>query len=397
MAARRLPDFIFDFIEGGVEDEYSVRRDRDAVASWTFKPHALADVSERSQRIELFGRTYESPFGIAPTGTGPLYYRDADVLLARAAELAKIPFVLSGGSGASLERIRKAAPTNSWYQLYGAKDRAITEHVLQRVIDAGYETVVFTADLAVTPKRERHLRSGATVPLKLNPRLLLRIARQAVLHPGWFLQYAMSGGMPLLETWQPYARAGASRMEVANFFRSQSPSSQTWKDLENVRRKFPGKVVVKGILNPADAQRAVDAGCDAVWVSTHGGKVLDRAPASMDALPLIKAQVGDRVKVFVDSGMRRGSDILVARCLGADFVFVGRATLYGVAAGGYTGVARAIEILRNEVDLVMATIGCADANKLGHEFLMDTGTLPRDARALPCDSPTMAPARLAVG
>lgn len=373
IAKRKLPNFIYDFIEGGVEDETGILRDNRALQSWTLKPHALVDVSRRNQEIELFGKTYRSPFGIAPTGTGPLYYKDADIQLAKAAADANIPFVLSGGSGASLERVRAASPVYSWYQLYGAKDRHINDDIVDRVKAAGYETLVLTADLQTVPKRERHLKSGATVPLKLSPALLLRIAQQFMVRPGWFLRYVASGGMPLLETWERYAGEGASRMQVADFFRSQSPSVQTWSDVERIRERFSGKLVIKGILNPDDAERAADLGCDAVWVSSHGGKVLDRAPAVLDVLPLVKEKVGNRTKVFVDGGIRRGSDIAVAKCLGADFVFVGRATLYGVAAGGYAGASKAISILNNELDIIMATIGCPEIESLDRSYLFDRG------------------------
>jgi L-lactate dehydrogenase (cytochrome)/(S)-mandelate dehydrogenase len=179
--------------------------------------------------------------------------------------------------------------------------------------------------------------------------------------------------MPVMETWAPYAAPGAGAAEVARFFRTQSPSVQTWRDLDNFRRVWPSRLVVKGIMRPSDAVRCAEQGVDGIVVSNHGGKALDRAPASIEVLPGIKAAVGDRLAVMLDSGVRRGSDIIIARCLGADFVFVGRATLYGVAAAGLAGATRALDILREEIDINLGLIGCPRFADLGPDFLLRDG------------------------
>jgi (S)-mandelate dehydrogenase len=369
LAHRRLPKFIFDMIEGGVEDELGVARNESALQRYQLFPRVLVDISRRDQATTLFGRAYASPFGISPTGTAPIYRRNGDELLAKAAVAANVPFILAGGSGASLEEIHAIAPEHGWYQLYGASDRAISADLIRRASDLGYKTLVVTIDTPVWPKRVRHLRNQITVPLKFTPGLLAKLAVAAVCRPTWMLEYLFHGGMPRFKNWAHYVPAGASNMEVADFFRRQSPSSQTWADIETFRRLWPGNLVIKGVLDPRDAVRLVELGADGITVSNHGGKIVDRAPAAIDALPAIKSAIGSRARVMMDGGIRRGSDIAVALCLGADFVFVGRATLYGVVAAGQRGAARALKILRDELDLTLGTIGCPRADELNPSFL----------------------------
>lgn len=371
MARRRLPSFIFDMIEGGIEDEHGVERNVSAFRDLLLYHRVLNDVEQRSQETTLFGVSYASPFGISATGPAPIYRRGADGMLASVARKRNIPYILSGTSGSSLESIAALAGHNAWYQLYAARDRSISEDLIRRAGDAGIETLVFTVDTPVTPKRERHRRNGVTSPIKFTPSIAGRLLLEAVRHPGWFYDYVTGGGMPLLENWQKYAPAGSTSMQVADFFRTQFPSVNTWKDLERFRSVWKGNFVVKGISHPDDARRAVDIGINGITVSNHGGKVLDRALAPIQALPAIKAAVGNRAVVMMDGGIRRGSDIAVAKCLGADFVFTGRATLWGVSAAGEAGADRAVAILREELDLVLATIGCADFSAIDETYLFD--------------------------
>jgi L-lactate dehydrogenase (cytochrome)/(S)-mandelate dehydrogenase len=374
MAKRRLPKIAFDFIEGGLEDERGLERNTSAFHKHQLLPRYLVDVSTRDQTRTLFGHTYASPFGISPTGGAGLFRRGADLMLAEAAAKANIPYIMSGASNDSIEAAAKIAPDHAWYQLYAAREAGVREDMIRRAADAGMASLVLTVDVPVSSKRERNIRNGfANIrgglfqALSLKPSILV----EALTHPGWVVEYLRhGGGTPMLQNWQPYAPAGANSEQVYNFARALQPyNAQTWRDLERYRRLFPRNLVVKGVMSPADAMRSAEIGCDGIIVSNHGGRQLDQAPAPLDVLPAIKEAVGDKLTIMLDSGVRRGADILIALCLGAEFVFMGRPTLYGAAAGGIPGVHKAISILRGEIDLVMAQIGCPSLDQLGPDFL----------------------------
>lgn len=369
MARRRLPRLLFDTIESGVEDEIGLARNEAAFRERRFLPRYLVDVARREQSTTLFGRRYASPFGIAPTGVAGLFRHGADSMLAQAAAESDIPFVMSGASFAAIEDIARTAPEHAWFQVYAARDPKISESHIVRARDAGMGALILTVDNPVSPKRERDMRNGFAVPFRPRPSMIA----DALAHPGWLLDYLSNGGTPVMANWAPHTGERPSAAEVFAFFRTQSPSIQTWRELELFRRLWPRTLIVKGILHPDDAVRAADAGVDGIIVSNHGSKSLDRAPATLEALPAIHAAVGHRLSVMLDSGIRRGSDILIARCLGARFCFVGRATLYGVAAAGQAGAQRAIDILREEIDTTLALIGCPTFDQLGPEFLMSGG------------------------
>lgn len=365
MAKRHLPRICFDFIEGGLEDEHGLVRNASAFDRHTLVPRYLVEVSERDPSASLFGRKYALPFGIAPTGIAGLFRRGADLMLAEAAKAANVPFIMSGTSTASIEAVAQLAPEHAWYQLYGAHDRKVSEDMIRRAREAGLATLVLTVDVPIASKRERNLRNGFIRPYKLKP----SVALEALRHPAWIADYLRHGGMPYFENWVPYAKKGASAGEVADYLATQTPSIQTWQDLETYRRLWPRKLVVKGIMHIDDARRAAEMGVDGIMVSNHGGRQLDRAPSPLEVLLPITQAVGSKLSVMFDSGIRRGSDIVIARCLGARFVFVGRATLYGCAAGGIKGAQRAIDILRDEIDRVMAQIGCPSFDQLGPDWL----------------------------
>ena len=374
LAKQRLPKVAFDFIEGGLEDERGLERNTSAFHKHLLLPRYLVDVSKRDQTQTVFGQTFSSPFGISPTGGAGLFRRGADLMLAQAAADTNIPYIMSGSSNDSMELAARVAPNNAWYQLYSARDAAVTEDLICRAADCGLKALVLTVDVPVHSKRERNMRNGFAsirgnwmrAALSLKPALLA----EAMTHPGWVVEYIRHGGTPVLENWLPYAGANATAQDTIKFNRSQVPAhAQTWKDLERYRRLFPRTLIVKGIMHPGDAVRAADIGCDGVIVSNHGGRQLDQAPASLDVLPAIKAAVGDRMTIMLDSGVRRGADILIALCLGAQFVFFGRPTLYGAVAGGLPGVKKAIDIFKTEIDLVMGQIGCPSLDQLGPDFL----------------------------
>jgi L-lactate dehydrogenase (cytochrome)/(S)-mandelate dehydrogenase len=300
-------------------------------------------------------------------GIAEIFHRGADSMLAEAAAAAKVPSIMSGSCMTPLETIAQVSGGNAWFQLYAARDPNISDDFVRRARDAGYSTMVLTVDNPVFPKMERDKRNGFSVPF----RLTLPLVIDAIKHPRWTVEWLRNGGLPMMRTWQPYAPAGATPSEVALFRRSQNPSVQTWRDVERFRRLWSGNFVIKGLARASDAVRAANAGVNGVIVSNHGGKTLDRAPATVDALVAIAAAVGDRMVVMLDSGVRRGSDVIVGLCLGARFVFVGRAALYGVTVGGVAGARRALDILREEIDMTMALIGCQSVAELGPDFLFE--------------------------
>lgn len=372
MAKRRLPKLLFEGIESGVDDGLCGRRNELAFQDYRLLPRYLVDVSKTNQATKLLGRTYDSPFGVAPVGHAGVMRHGAETAMAAAAVAANIPIVLSGASNASIETVARTALGNTWCHVYAAKDQAITRDILRRAQAAGVDTMVLTVDVPVVPNRERNNRNGYTIPLKLSPGIILN----ALTHPAWMVEYFRHGIAPM-ESWAPYTKADATALDIAAFFRSQSPSIQTWRELGQFRTFWPGKLVVKGILHPEDATRAVDTGADAIVVSNHGGNTLDPLPSPLAMLPAVKAAVAGRIPVMFDGGIRRGTDVVIARCLGADFVLCGRAMLYGAVAGGEPGAARAIGILRRELSIALAMIGCPDFADLDQRFLIGASdTLP---------------------
>jgi L-lactate dehydrogenase (cytochrome)/(S)-mandelate dehydrogenase len=366
LAKRKLPKIAFDFIEGGVDDEFCLQRNRQAFQRYTLVPRYLADVSLRDQSIMLLGRTYASPFGISPTGLAGLFRPNADLMLAEAAAAANIPYLMSSASNGSIEAAMKIAPRNTWFQIYGTRDEGVNEDLVRRARDAQVETLVVTVDVPVNSNRERNRRNGFSRPLKMTPWIVL----EALGHPSWLARYLMNGGIPLMENWAPYAPKGATAGQVADLYGSLTPAPMvTWKTLERIRTLWPGNLVIKGILHPEDASQAVGLGVNAIIVSNHGGRQLDAAPSPVDMLPAIRAAVGDRIELMLDSGVRRGSDIVIAMCLGARFAFFGRPTLYGAAAGGMKGIQKAVDIVRREIDMVMAQIGCNALQSLHAGYL----------------------------
>ncbi len=366
IARRKLPKIAFDFIDGGVDDEHCLRRNRDAFQRHQLLPRYLVDVSKRDQSTVLLGRRYASPFGISPTGLAGLFCPGADTLLAAAAKAADVPFLLSSASNDSIEAVAKVAPEHVWFQVYGTSDDHINADLVRRARDAGVRTLVVSVDVPVNANRERNRRNGFTRPFRMTPAIVL----EALGHPAWVLRYVKSGGIPLMSNWAPYARAGASASEVADMYGTLTPAPMVgWQTLERIRADWPGPLVVKGLLHPDDARQAAALGADALIVSNHGGRQLDTAPSPLDMLPAVRAAVGEGVELLLDSGVRRGSDIVIARCLGARFALFGRPTLFAAAAGGARGIARALQIVRSEIDMVMAQIGCSSFDALGPHCL----------------------------
>ena len=364
LAKKRVPKLVYDFIEGGVDDEEGLRRNEDAFQRRSLVPRYMVDISKIDRSVELFSRTWSSPYGIAPTGGIGNYRHGGDSMLWRAARDANIPFIMSGAATASMADMAREAPEHGWYQMYTANDRSISEDMIRRAADLGIPALVVTVDVPAGANRERNRRNGFGRPLKLTLGTKLDTLR----HPAWLRDY-MRHGFAMLENWQPYAPPGASATEVGEFVAGQIPTSLTWADIERFRALWPRTLILKGIMRTDDALRAAEAGVDGLMVSNHGARQLDRAPSPLDVLPALDAAVGDRMALMLDGGVRRGADILIALASGAKFVFLGRPTLYGAVAGGAAGAVKAVDILRDEIDKVMAQIGCPSLDQLGPEFL----------------------------
>ena len=352
-ARRRLPRILFDWIDGGAGDESALAECLAQFAAARLMPRYLVDISKRDLSRELFGRRYDLPFGVAPMGNVGLFRPRGDIVLAQACANANAPFILSGSAIATIEEGAAAAPDQTWLQLYPARDPKITQGFIARAAAAGIEVLVVTVDLPLAAKRERDIRNGFRLPIRYDARRIL----DAALHPAWTFGWLASGGMPKGGAWADYAPPGASGAEVARFKLSQFYPAHTWVDFDSYRRQWKGKLVIKGVQHPDDARRALEAGCDGIIVSNHGGRQFDRAPTPLSTLPAIKTTVGGKIPVMIDGGVRRGADIVVALASGADFVFVGRAILYGAVAGGLPGASRAFDILRDELDRAMGQIG----------------------------------------
>jgi isopentenyl diphosphate isomerase/L-lactate dehydrogenase-like FMN-dependent dehydrogenase len=356
MARRRLPRIVWEYIERGAEEETTLGLNRAALRAIQFAPRALVDVSRRSQEVTVLGIPFHSPFGIAPLSPLGLCRHDAEIALARAAHAANVPFVLSSHADVSLERVTASAGAAPWLQVYPFADRAKGEALLKRADRAGCQVLVLTADVPVRGNREYNERNGFAIP----PKLSLSTLAEGVLHPGWvmnvYLRSLIGGYLRAL------LRKGREEMRVRR-------DLHDWRDVAWLRRGWPGKLVIKGILSAEDARFAAEQGADAIVVSNHGGRQLDSSPATIDVLPEIVAAAGDRLAVFIDGGFRRGADIAKALALGADMVFIGRSAVYGVAAGGEAGARRVLEILRSEIDRVLALLGCNAVTELGPQHL----------------------------
>jgi (S)-mandelate dehydrogenase len=276
-----------------------------------------------------------------------------------------------------MEALGKLAPDHGWYQLYSAKDQAISEDMIKRAGDAGLKTLVFTIDVPEGSNRERNTRNGWGRPLKLT----WKTKFEALLHPAWMMEW-MKHGTPYFDNWAKYAGPGADAEKIADMVGYQNRAPMTWKHVERYRALWKGNFVLKGIMHPDDAIRAHSLGVDGLMVSNHGARQLDNAPSPLEVLPAVHAAVGDKMTLMLDGGVRRGLDALIAICMGAKFVFVGRPTLYGVTAGGIPGAKMALNIFRREIDLSMAQMGAPKISDLGPQFLMwkDEEDLRRNRR-----------------
>jgi len=365
-AQKRLPRFVFDYVDGGAEDERCLGRNQVALEAITLVPRVLRDTRVVQTSTDVFGKTWSLPMGIAPIGFAGLVRPQGDVLMARAAAAHGVPFVLSTASNSRLEAVREAAPHGVlWMQLYVMSDRAIAQQILRRARAANFDALVLTVDVPVSGMRERDARNGFKLPFR--PRL--STALDLISHPLWSLAAARSGAPAFANLVEDPDAPASPQVQAALLARSMD-RSLTWDSLAWLRRHWEGPLLVKGVLSAADAREAVGHGVDGLIVSNHGGRQLDVAPATIAALPRIVDAVGGRLPVFVDGGFRRGSDVAKAVALGARGVFMGRAPIWGLAAGGQAGVEDVLALAKSEFERTLILLGATRVADLhGGELL----------------------------
>ncbi len=358
-ARRRLPKALFEFIDGGAEDEQTLSANTQDFTKFKLRQRVLVDVSRRDLSTSVMGQSWKLPLILAPTGLTGLFWRQGEISVARAAAKAGIPYCLSTSCSVSMEEVAKAAPGNLWFQLYVMRDRALTHSLLDRAKASGYRTLCVTVDLAMHGRRERDVYNGMAVP----PRITLRNVADTGRRIGWIRNVLMGPRVTLAN----FVNTGAAQNDIftiAKFVNTLFDDSVTWADLADLIRRWNGPVAVKGILTPEDARRALDAGAKGIIVSNHGGRQLDGTSSSVAALPGIVDAVEGRADVILDGGIRRGRDIVKAVALGARACMIGRAYLYGVATAGEAGVDRVIDILRGEVDTTLGLMGSRAISEL---------------------------------
>ena len=360
LAHRMLPRPVFDLLDSGAGDGSGLERNVDAFKHHQLMPRVLTEMTEPDQSTILFGRRLSSPFGISATGMAGLFWPKADLLLAEAAVAANIPFMLSTCSTDSITDVARLAPELVWFQLYPARDRAVSEAMIARARAAAVGVLVVTVDWPVKPRFE--------TPSIARPLSTLSSLLEGIRHPGWTWRQ-FRNGRPRFANWAPHAPAGSGPAEISRYTATQWPCHQTWQDIARFRDLWPGKLVLKGIAHPEDALRARSLGVDGIVVSNHGGKAHARFPATLEILPTIRSAVRDTMTVLIDGGIEHGADIAVSRCLGADLAFFGRLTLYGAAAGGGEGIKRVIELLRQDISALQSQLGCASYDQLEEGFL----------------------------
>jgi len=363
LSRRRLPRCVFDFFDGGAEDEISLAANTASLDRVNLLPRVLADVANVEIGARLLGATAAMPLGIAPMGACGLGWRDADVAVARAAAAAGVPYTLSSAAHNTIEEVATRAGGRLWFQPYMLSHREFVFRLIDRARSAGYEALVVTVDLPVGGKRERDLRNQFALPFRLTPRTFVDFAAR----PAWSLPMLMRGRPLMGNMVGMETRTGATA--AGTTVGSGMDASFSWTDLQRVRDLWLGKFIVKGVLRPDDARRLVALGCDAIVVSNHGGRQLDGARSTFDALPDVAAAVNGGADVLLDGGVRRGRHIVQALAAGASGVFVGRSVLYGLAAAGEPGATRALEILRDEFTRTLRLCGCRSVAEVDSTLL----------------------------
>ena len=366
MARRRLPKAIFDYVDGGAEDELSLRANRRAFEDVTFRPRHAVAVPEPDLRVRVLGHDLALPVLLAPVGYNRLMHPKGECAAARAAGAAGTIYILSTVSGHRLEDVKAASTGPVWYQLYLTGGRDAAKAGIERARAAGFSALVITIDTYVAGMRERDVHNGT--PELLGPNVLSKLPYlpQFLAHPAWLVSFLLDGGVHRLPN---IVVPGEGPLPLVDVSTALSRIAFTWEDLSWIRPLWPGPIIIKGVLTGDDARRAVEGGAAAVVVSNHGGRQLDSSPATLRVLPEIVAAVNGRAEILMDGGIRRGADVVKAICLGARAVLVGRAYAYGLGAAGEAGVARALEILRTDLVRTLKLLGCGSVATLDRSYV----------------------------
>jgi L-lactate dehydrogenase (cytochrome) len=372
-AARTLPRSVLDFVEGGAEDEITIVRNRRDLGELELVPRVLRDVSAVDTATTVLGQRVAAPVLAAPTGLTTLVHPHGEVGVAAGVSAAGSLYMMSGAAGCSPEQVAAAATgTRPWFQLYLWRDRGLAREVIARAHACDFTALALTVDVPRPGRRERDLRNGFTVPPRIGPATIA----QGIVRPRWSARFLRAGGLAL----GTIDRDGRPA-PLGERLSSQTDPSLSWAELEWLRGEWTRPLLVKGILHPDDAVRAVDTGADAIVVSNHGGRQLDCAPAAIAALPAIVDAVGGRAEVYVDGGIRRGTDVAKAVALGARACLVGRPVLYGLATAGAAGAQRALDLLRGELATTLALLGCTEVDALGRDHVRGPGWAADSLRA----------------
>ena len=359
-AIKRWPRGVRDYVDGGADGELSLGRNRRAFADFDLVPSILRDVSSVDLSSTILGDESALPFLLAPTGYTRMMHTDGERAVARAARAASIPYAMATMATVPIEEIATSIGGDLWFQLYVWRDRVLVQDLLDRAAANGYHKLILTVDTAVTGMRVRDMHNGFTLPPRLTPTSIMGIAA----HPVWCISMLRGESV----TFANFATdVSGSSQTVMEFAAQQFDSTVTWRDVEDIRALWPGYLIIKGILNPADAQHAAAVGADAVILSNHGGRQLDRARSPLDALAEVRDRVGADLQILLDSGIRHGSDLAIALACGADACLIGRPYLYGLGAAGEAGVSAVIAILRDELRRVMQLLGVASIAQLRAE------------------------------
>ena len=365
LAMRRAPRAIFDYVDRGSYDEATLRGNRAGFDALTLRQRVMIDVDRRTLATTMLGEPVAMPVALAPTGLTGILHPDGEILAARAAQAFGVPFTLSTMSICSIEAVAATVEKPFWFQLYVMRDRGFAASLIERAKAAGCSALMLTADLQIQGQRHRDIKNGLTVP----PKLTLGNALDVLARPRWALGMLRTPHRNFGNLAGHIPGGGKGLATLSQWIASQFDPTLSWRDVEWVRSLWPGRLIVKGILDPDDARCAVDAGADAVVVSNHGGRQLDGAPSSIAALPRVAEAIGGRCETWLDSGVRTGQDVLKALALGAQATLIGKAFLYGLGAMGERGVATALELIRRELDVSLALTGSRDVREVGPQVL----------------------------